>query len=100
MVLEKTLENLLQHHGSKASIQFSAFFMVQLSHPYVTIGKTIALTIWNFGSKVMSLLFNTLFIIAFLPRSKRLGSNAREKSGTQPGPTEGEMGWGCEREGG
>ena len=50
----------------------------------MTIGKTIALTIWNFASRAMSLLFNTLFVIAFLSRSKRLGSNAREKSGTQP----------------
>jgi len=74
--------------------------MVQLSHPYMTIGKTIALTIWKFASKVMSLLFNTLFVIAFLSRSKRLGSNTREKSGTQPGPREGDMGWGCDREGG
>ena len=62
----------LQHHNSKPSIlQGTAFFMVQLSHPNMTTGKTIALTIWTFISKVMSLLFNTLstFVIAFLPRS-------------------------------
>ena len=61
---------LVQHHNSKASVlQHSAFFTVQLSHPYMTIGKTIALTIWAFVSKVMSLNFNTLsrFVIAFLP---------------------------------
>ena len=76
--IQRTLKSLLQHHSSKASIpQCSAFFMVQLSHPYMTTGKTIALMIWIFVSKVMSLLFNTLsrFVIAFLPRSKRvLGS--------------------------
>ena len=72
--VEGTLKSL-QHHGSKASIlQRSAFFMVQLSHPYMTIGKTISLTIWTFVGNVMSLLFNMLsrFVIAFLPRSKRL----------------------------
>ena len=65
----------LQHHSSKASIfRRSAFFMVQLSHPYTTTGKTIALTIQTFVGKVMSLLFNTLsrFVITFLPRSKCL----------------------------
>ena len=70
-----TLKSLLQHHGSKASILWhSAFFMVQLSHPYLTTGKTIALTRWVFVGKVMSLLFNMLcrLVIAFLPRSKRL----------------------------
>ena len=64
-----TLKSLLQHHSSKASIlQCSAFFMVQLSHPYMTTGKTIALTRWTFVSKVISLLFNMLsrFVIAFL----------------------------------
>ena len=69
------LKSLLQHHSSKASIfQCSAFFIVQLSHPYMTTGKTIALTIQTFVDKVMSLLFNMLsgFVIAFLPRSKRL----------------------------
>ena len=70
-----TLKSLLQHHSSKASIhQHSAFFLVQLSHPYRTTGKTIALTRWTFIGKVMSLLFNmpSRFVIAFLPRSKRL----------------------------
>ena len=65
----------LQHHSSKASIlQRSAFFMVQLSHPYMTTGKTIALMRWTFVGKVMSLLFNMLsrFVIAFLPRRKHL----------------------------
>ena len=70
-----TLKSLLQHHSLKASIlQRSAFFMVQLSHPYLTTGKTIALTIWTFVGKVMSLLFNILsrFVVAFLPRKKHL----------------------------
>ena len=70
-----TLKSLLQHHSSKASIlQCSASFMVELSHPYMTTGKTIALTLWTFSSKAMSLLLNTpsRFVIAFLPRSKRL----------------------------
>ena len=69
------LKSLVQHHGSKASIlRCSAFFIVQLSHPYMTTGKTIALTRQTFVGKVMSLLFNTLsgLVIAFLPRSKRL----------------------------
>ena len=70
------LKSLLQHQSSKWAIIFqgSAFFMVQLSHPYMTIGKAIALTRCTFVSKVMSLLFNTLsrFVIAFLPRSKHL----------------------------
>ena len=73
--LQGTLKSLLQHHSSKASIlRRSAFFMVQLSHLYVTTGKTIALTIWIFVSKEMSLLFNMLsrLIIAFLLRSKHL----------------------------
>ena len=72
LVVQGTLKSLLQHHNSKAPIFWcSAFFMVQLPHPYMTTGKTIALTIWTFVSKVMSLLFNILprFIIAFLPRS-------------------------------
>ena len=67
--------SLLQHHNSKASILWcSAFFTVQLSHPYMTTGKTIALTRWNFVGKVMSLLFNMLsnFVIVLLPRSKHL----------------------------
>ena len=69
------LKSLLQHHSSKASIIWcSAFFMDYLSHPYMTTGKTIALTIWAFVGKVMSLLFNMLsrLVIAFLPRSKHL----------------------------
>ena len=75
LVVQRTLKSLLQHHSSKASIfRHSAFFIVQLSHPYMTTGKTIALTRWTFVSKEMSLLFNTLsrFVIAFLPRSKCL----------------------------
>ena len=75
LAVRGTLKSLLQHHSSKASIlQCSAFFIVQLSHPYMTTGKTIALTRWTFVSKVMSLLFNMLsrLVIAFLPRSKRL----------------------------
>ena len=73
--VQGTLKSLLQHHSSKASIlQCSAFFIVQLSHPYMTIGKTIALTIWTFVGKVMYLLFKALsrFVIAFLPRRDRL----------------------------
>ena len=73
LAVQGTIKSLLQHHSSKASILFlSAFFMVQLSHPYMTTGKTIALTRWTFVSKVMSLLFNMLsrLVIAFLPRSK------------------------------
>ena len=73
--VQGTLKSLLQHHSSKASIlQCSAFFIVQLSHPYMTTGKTIALTRWTFVGKVMSLLFNMLsrLVITFLPRSKRL----------------------------
>ena len=73
--VQGTLKSLTQYHSLKASIpQRSAFFMIQLSHPYMTTGKTMALTIWTFVGKVRSLLFNTLsrFVIAFLPRSKRL----------------------------
>ena len=73
--VQGTLKRLLQHHSSKASIlQCSAFFMVQLSHPYMTIGKTTALTRQTFVSKVMSLLFNMVswLVIVFLPRSKHL----------------------------
>ena len=72
LAVQGTLKSLLQHHSSKASIlQCSASYMVQLSYPYMTIGKTIALTIWTFVGKVMSLLFNVLsrLVIAFLPRS-------------------------------
>ena len=75
LAVQGTLKSLLQHHSSKASIiQFSAFFMVQLSHPHMTTGKTIGLTIWTFASKVMSLLFKTLsrFYTAIFPRSKHL----------------------------
>ena len=70
-----TLKRLLQHHSTKASILWrSAVFIIQLSHPYMTTGKTIALTRWTFVGKVMSLLFNMLsrLVITFLPRSKRL----------------------------
>ena len=73
--VQGTLKNLLQHHSSKASsLQLSAFFIVQLSHPYMTTGKTTTLTRWTFVGKVMSLLFNMLsmLVIAFLPRSKCL----------------------------
>ena len=75
LAVQGTLKSLLQRHSLKASILWwSAFFMVQLSHLYMTTGKTTALTIWIFVSKVMSLLFNTLssFVIAFLPRSNCL----------------------------
>ena len=75
LAIQGTLESLLQHHSSKASILWhSAFLMVQLSHPCMTTGKTIALTRWTFVGKVMSLLFNMLssLVITFLPRSKRL----------------------------
>ena len=75
LAIQGTLKSLLQHHNSKASIlQHAAFLTVQLSHPYMTTGKTIALTRWTFVGKVMSLLFNMLsrLFIAFLPRSKRL----------------------------
>ena len=73
LAVQGTLKSLLQHHSSKASIfQCSAFFMVQLSHPYMTTGKTITLTRWIFVGKVMSLLCNRLskLVIAFLPKSK------------------------------
>ena len=73
--VQGTLKGLLQHHSSEGSILWhSAFFIVQLSHPYMDTGKTIALTIWTFVRKVMSLLLNTLsrFVITFLPRSKHL----------------------------
>ena len=72
LAVQGTLKRLLQHHSSKASILWcSVFFTVQLSHPYMTTGKTIALTRWNFIDKVMSLLFNMLYrlVITFLPRS-------------------------------
>ena len=75
LAVQGTLKSLLQHHSSKASIlQCSAFFIVQLSHPYMTTGKTIALTRWIFVAKLMSLLFNMLsrLVLTFLPRSKHL----------------------------
>ena len=75
LAVQRTLKSLFQHHSSKESIlRCSAFLMVQLPHPYMTTGKTIALTRQTFVSKVMSLLFNMLsrFVIAFLPRNKHL----------------------------
>ena len=79
LAVQGALKSLLQHHSAKASIlQCSAFFMVQLSHPYMTTGKTIGLTRWTFVGKVMSLLFNMLFrfVIIFLPKSKCLNFTA------------------------
>ena len=73
--VQRTLKSFLQQYSLKVSIlQHSAFYMVEISHPYVTAGKNIVFTIWTFVSNVMSLIFNTLsrFVIAFLPRSKRL----------------------------
>ena len=75
LAVQGTFNSLLQHHSSKASIlRHSAFFIVQLSHPYMTAGKTIALTRWTFVGKVMSLLFKMLsrLVLSFLPRSKHL----------------------------
>src|SRR5574337_1234712 len=75
LAVQGTLKSLLQHHSSKASIlRRSAFFTVQLSHPYMTTGKTIALTKWTFVGKVISLVFNMLsgLVMTFLPRSNRL----------------------------
>ena len=75
LVVQRTRKSLLQHHSLKASIlQCSAFFIVQLSHPYMTTGKTITLTRWTFAGKVVSLIFNMLsrLVITFLPRSKYL----------------------------
>ena len=75
LAVQGTLKSLLQHHSSKASVlRPSPFFIVQLSHPYMTTGKTIALTRWTFVGKVMSLLLKMLsrLVITFLPRSKRL----------------------------
>ena len=80
LAVQGTLKNFLQHYSSKASIlQCSAFFIVQLSHPYMTTGKNIALTRWTFVGKVMSLLFNKLsrLVIAFLPRNKQEFPNSR-----------------------
>ena len=75
LIVQGSLKSLLQHHSSKTSILWcAAFFIVQLSHPYMTTGKTIALIRWNFAGKVMSLLFDVLsrLVISFLPRSKHL----------------------------
>ena len=75
LAVQRTLKSLLQHYSSKASIlKHSAFFIVQLSHPYMTTGKTTALTRWTFVGKVTSLFFNMLsrLLIAFLPKSKHL----------------------------
>ena len=79
LAVQGTLKSFLQHHSSKASIlQCSAFFIVQLSYPYMSTGKIIALTRWTFVGKVMSLLFDKLsrLVIAFLPRSKFCQENA------------------------
>ena len=84
LAVQGTLESLLQHHSSKVLILWcSAFFIVQLSHPYMTTGKTVALTRWSFVSKVMSLCFNipSWFVIAFLPRSKLLSISWLTKYG-------------------
>ena len=75
LAVQGTLKSLLQHHNSKASIPWhSSFFMVQLSHPYISTGKTIAFALWTFVGKVISLLFNMMsnFVVTFLPRSKHL----------------------------
>ena len=75
LAVQRTLKSLLQHHSSKAPVLcHSAFLIVQLSHPYMTTGRTITLTRWTFAGKVMSLLFNMLsrLVITFLPRSKHL----------------------------
>ena len=74
LAVQGTLKSLLQHHSSKASVLLSAFFIVQLSHPYMTTGKTIALARWTFVGKVMSLILKMLsrLVITFLPRSKHL----------------------------
>ena len=88
LAVQGTLKSLLQHHSSKASIlRHSAFFMVQLSHPDMTTGKTIPLTRRTFVSKVMSLLFNMLskLVIAFLPRSKRLDLHTDFSGGRSDG---------------
>ena len=85
LAVQGTLKSLLQHHSSKASIlQCLAFSMVQLSHPYMIIGKTIALTRWTFVGKVMFLLFNMLcrLVIAFLPRSSSSSSSAAQSCPT------------------
>ena len=95
LAVQETLKSLLQHHSSKASILWcSAFFKVQLSHPYMTTGKSIALTTWTFVGKVMSLLFSTLFstllLITFLSKSKHLFFfKERERGGGREGEREG-----------
>ena len=94
LTVQGTLKHLLQHHSSKASIlRRSAFFTVQFSHPYMTTGKTTALTRWTLISKVMSLLLNMLsrLVITFLPRSKRLlisWPNGNKNKSKQVGPDE------------
>ena len=88
LAVQETLKSLLQHHSSKASVlRCSALFIVQLSHPYMTTGKTIALIRWTIVRKVVSLLFNmlSLLIIAFLPRSKLVFS-VEEGMGETPSP--------------
>ena len=83
LAVQGTLKSLLQHHSSKASnLQCSAFFIVQLSHPYMTAGKTIALTRWTFVDKVMSLLFNMLsrLVIIFLPSVAGRGTPSRARN--------------------
>ena len=83
--VQGTLKSLLQHHSTKASILWHpAFFMVQISHPYMTTGKTIALTRWTFVGKIMSLFFHMLsrLVIAFLPRSKRLSISCLQSPST------------------
>ena len=104
LAVQGTLKSLLQHHSSKASIlQRSAFFMVQLSHPYMTTGKTKVLTRWTCVGKVMSLLFNTLpkFVIAFLPRrnpgytdaAKEVTMGRSTSSSSVRGPTQRRLVW-------
>ena len=90
LAVQGTLKSLLQDHSSKGSIPLhSAFFIVQLLHPYLTSGKTIALTRWTFVGKVMSLLFNMLsrLVITFLPKSKRLlkSHDSEYQTGSQIG---------------
>ena len=98
LAVQGTLKSLLQHHSSKSSIlQRSAFFAVQLSHPYMTTGKTIALTRWTFVGKVMSLLFNMLsrLVVTFLPRNAAAAAKWLQScptlcdpiDGSPPGPT-------------
>ena len=97
LAVQRTLKSLLQHHSSKTSIlQRSAFFTVQLSHPYMTAGKTIALTRSTFVGKVMSLLLNILsrLVITFLPRSKRLGGSEVKASACSTGDLDSILGLG------